>query len=200
MPCAMQARRPGSARSTRPIRTRWTRCSRCLRRRGFAASTRDPQVITVVTGPSDRQRRERPRRATRTPVQARARRSSEGSAQWSRSADLRGAFGGRHRLPFHGASRSIISSVCRHARRRAALRPNAAPSATTAITSTSTSREMPAAAVIVAVVEYPPITNGSSATLAHRRGGRVLHQRLIVNLLPRRCRDLSRGPALRACR
>lgn len=39
-----------------------------------------PQVVTVVTGRSDRQRRERPRRATRTPVQARARRSSEGSA------------------------------------------------------------------------------------------------------------------------
>lgn len=59
-----------------------------------------PQVITVVTGRSDRQRRERPRRATRTPVQARARRSPEGSAQRSRSAGVR-AFS--LTAPYHSA-------------------------------------------------------------------------------------------------
>ena len=76
---------------------------------------------------------------------------SSGGAQAVIGAARRGS--GRHRLFIQGASRINASRACMQARRRAGLRLNDAPSATTAISSTSISREMPAAAASIVALE-----------------------------------------------
>jgi hypothetical protein len=101
-----------------------------------------------------------------------------------------------HRPRVQGASRSSASRVFRHACCRAGLRPNAAPRATAADTRTSTSREIPAAAVSGAAAEYPPTASGTSAAPARHRCGRVLRLRFTLSSLSTSVPRLLRGPAL----